>query len=76
MFRNGRLKRRGQCITCGKTKNQFVKKEVAGGSFLSILVNKLPFEMHLPGHNNFTGTGTKLNKRLNRMERQKSGAYR
>ena len=42
----------------------FVKKEVAGGSFLNSLVNKLPFEMHLPGHN-FTGPGTKLNKRLN-----------
>ena len=27
-------------------------------------MNKLPFEMHLPGHN-FTGAGTKLNKRLN-----------
>ena len=34
------------------------------GSFLNSLVNKLPFEMHLPGHN-FTGPGTKLNKRLN-----------
>ena len=28
---NGRLMRRGQCVTCGKTKTQFVKKEVAGG---------------------------------------------
>ena len=27
-------------------------------------VYKLPFEMHLPGHN-FTGPGTKLHKRLN-----------
>ena len=47
-----------------ETKTQFVKKEVAGGSFLNTLVNKLPFEMHLPGHN-FTGPGTKLYKRLN-----------
>ena len=31
--RNDRLMRRGQCITCGKTKTQFVRKEVAGGSF-------------------------------------------
>ena len=46
------------------TKIQFVKKGVAGGSFLNTLVNKLPFEMHLPGHN-FTGPGTKLYKRLN-----------
>ena len=62
--RNGRLMRRGQCITCGKTKTQFVKKGAAGGSFLNTLVNKLPFEMHLPGHN-FTGPGRKLYKRLN-----------
>ena len=56
--------RRGQCVTCGKIKCKFVKKEVAGGSFLNSLVNKLPFEIHLSGHN-FTGPGSKLNKRLN-----------
>ena len=28
------------------------------------LINNLPFEAHLPGHN-FTGPGTKLNRRLN-----------
>ena len=47
-----------------KTNTQFVKKGAAGGSFLNSLVNKLPFEMHLPGHK-FTGPGTKLYKRLN-----------
>ena len=47
-----------------ETKTQFVKKGAAGGSFLNTLVNKLPFEMHLPEHN-FTGPGTKLYKRLN-----------
>ena len=62
--KNGRLMRCGQCITCGKTKTQFVKKGAVGGSFLNTLVNNLPFEMHLPGHN-FTGPGTKLHKRLN-----------
>ena len=56
---NYRLMRRGQCITCEKTKTQFGKKGAAGGSFLNTLVNKFPFEMHLPGHN-FTGPGTKL----------------
>ena len=56
--------RRGQCIICGQTKTQFVKKGAAGGSFLNTLVNKLPLEMHLPVHN-FTGPGTKLYKRLN-----------
>ena len=49
--KNGRLMRRGQCITCGKTKTQFIKRDVTGGSFLNTLVKKLPFEMHLPGHN-------------------------
>ena len=62
--KNGRLMRRGQCVTYGKTKTQFIKRDATGGSFLNTLVNKLPFEMHLPGHN-FTGPGTKLYKRLN-----------
>ena len=62
--KNGRLMRLGQCITCGKTKTQFVKKGVAGGSFLNTFLNTLPFEMHLPGHN-FTGLGTKVHTRLN-----------
>ena len=47
-----------------ETKIQFLKKGASGGSFLNTLVNKLPFELHLPGHN-FTGPGTKLYKRLN-----------
>ena len=57
---NGRLIRRGQCDTCGKIKTQFIKRDAIGESFLNTLVNKLPFEMHLPGHN-----FTKLYKRLN-----------
>ena len=64
MSKNCRIMRRGQCITCGKTKTQFIKRDATGGSFLNTLVNKLPFEMHLPGHN-FTGPGTKLYKILN-----------
>ena len=62
--KNGRLMRRGQCVTCGNNKTQFIKRDAIGGSFLNSLVKKLPFEMHLPGHN-FTGPGTKLYKRLN-----------
>ena len=62
--RNGRLMRRGQCITCEKLRLNINKKGVAGGSFLNTLVNKLPFEVHMPGHN-FTGQVTKLYKRLN-----------
>ena len=53
-----------------KTRTQFVKKGVAGGSFLNTLVNKRPFEMHLPEHN-FTGSGTKFYKRLNPDETPK-----
>ena len=41
--KNDRLMRRGQCITCGKTKIQIVKRGAAIGSFLKTLVNKLPF---------------------------------
>ena len=39
--------RRGQCMTCGKTKTQFIKRDATGGSFANTLVNKLHFEMHL-----------------------------
>ena len=53
-----------------KTKTQFIKRDVTGGSFLNTLVNKLPFEMHLPGHN-FTDLGIKLYKRLNPDETPK-----
>ena len=46
-----------------QTKTKFIKSDDTGGRFLNSLVNKLPFEMNLPGHN-FTGPGTKLYKRL------------
>ena len=62
--KNGRLMRRGQCVTCGKNKTQFIKRDATGGRFLNSLVTKHPFEMHLPGHS-FTGPLTKLFKRLN-----------
>ena len=61
--KNGRLMRRGQWITCGKLRLNLLKRSCCW-KFLSTLVNKLPFEMLLPGHN-FTGPGTKLYKRLN-----------
>ena len=34
-----------------KTKTQFIESDATGGSLLNTLMNKLPFEMHLPGHN-------------------------
>jgi len=49
----------GICVVCGTKKSKF-----SGKGFLNKAINSLPFEMHLPGHN-FTGPGTKLNKRLN-----------
>ena len=61
--KNNRRMKRGTCVVCGKTKTQFVKSS-KGGSILNKMINSLPVEMHLPGHN-FTGPGTKLNKRLN-----------
>ena len=51
MSKNGRIMRLDQRITCGKNKTQFIKRDATGGSFLNTLVNKLTFEMHLPGHN-------------------------
>ena len=61
--KNNRRMKRGKCVVCGTTKTQFVKSS-KGGSILNKMINSLPVEMHLPGHN-FTGPGTKLNKRLN-----------
>ena len=61
--KNNRCMKRGKCVQCGTTKTQFVKF-TKGGSVLNKFINNLPVEMHLPGHN-FTGPGTKLNKRLN-----------
>ena len=46
-------------------KTKFVKgAPVQGGSIVNKVINNLPLEMHLPGHN-FIGPGTKLHKRLN-----------
>ena len=61
--KNKRNMLRGKCVQCGKTKTQFIKADVGQGRINS-LINGLPFEAHLPGHN-FTGPGTKLNLRLN-----------
>ena len=60
--KNKRNMKRGTCVICGTTKTQFIKAQT-GESLLNKFINNLPVEMHLPGHN-FTGPGTKLNKRL------------
>ena len=61
--KNGRNMNRGRCTVCNSTKTQFVAG-TEGKGFVNSIINKLPFEMHLPGHN-FTGPGTNLEKRLN-----------
>ena len=61
--KNNRHMKRGTCSIFGTTKTQFIKTS-KGGSILNRVINNLPVEMHLLGHN-FTGPGTKLNKRLN-----------
>ena len=61
--KNNRHMKRGTCVVCRTTKTQFIKAST-GGSLLNKFIINLPVEMHLPGHN-FTGPGTKLNKRLN-----------
>ena len=47
-----------------ENKNSFHLKWCYRRNFLNKTINKLPFELHLPGHN-FTWPGTKLDKRLN-----------
>ena len=61
--KNGRNMTRGTCVICGMTGTQFIKLQ-KGGSLSNKVINNLPVEMHLPGHN-FTGPGTKLKKWLN-----------
>lgn len=70
--KNKRRMVRGRCRNCKRTKTRFITQK--GGDIVNTLNTvtshvKLPWtkfagEMHLPGHN-FTGPGTKLNKRLN-----------
>lgn len=40
-----------------------------GGSIVNSLINKLPFELHLPGGYQFCGPGTKLAERLARGDK-------
>lgn len=42
-----------------------MRKQKVGKGFLNKLINKIPFELHVPGYQ-YCGPGTKLEKRLNR----------
>ncbi|VDI70004.1 Hypothetical predicted protein [Mytilus galloprovincialis] len=61
MTSNGRRRKVGNCKVCDSKKSQFV--DTTGTGFMNNLINRLPIEIHVPGHN-FTGPGTKLSKRL------------
>ena len=69
--KNNKNMKRGTCRVCGMIKTQFVKQDAVGKGFMNSIINKLPFETHLPGHN-FTGPGTNLSKRLNKDGTPKS----
>lgn len=43
-----------------------------GKGFVNSLINKLPFELHLPGGYQFCGPGTKLKERLERGDTGKN----
>ena len=60
--KNGRRVLKGTCSICKIKKNKFLSSQ-KGGSILNRMINNMPFEMHLPGHN-FTGPGTNLKKRM------------
>ena len=58
---NGRRRKVGNCKVCDAKKSQFVA--TTGTGFMNKLINRLPMELHVPGHN-FTGRGTRLRKLL------------
>jgi len=60
--KNNRQMLQGICVVCGTKKSTFIS--ASGKGFIIDTINSLLFEMLMPGHN-FTGPGTKLNKRLN-----------
>lgn len=43
-----------------------IKKRKIGNGIVNSIINKLPFEMHMPGNYRYCGPGTKLEKRLAR----------
>ena len=68
-----RRSKRGKAAKTKKPKRARRKRrpEQRGGgikNFLNKAINKLPIEMHWPGHN-FTGPGTKLERRLDSKDK-------
>lgn len=46
----------------------YTKQQHTGSGVINTLINKLPFELHLPGYN-YCGPGTKLSERLERGDK-------
>jgi len=60
--KNNRQMLQGIYVVYGTKKSKFIS--ASGKGLINDTINSLPFEMHILGHN-FTGPGTKLNKRIN-----------
>lgn len=52
-------------VTARKRKSKCCRKQKKGGSLLNNVIDRIPFEMHMPGYQ-YCGPGTKLEKRLQR----------
>lgn len=53
-------------LVCNKRRHQTSKR--TGNGLINTIINKLPFEAHIPGYN-YCGPGTRLHKRLARGDR-------
>jgi len=48
-----------------RLKNNSCKRSIKGGGLLNSVIDKIPFEIHIPSYE-FCGPGTKLEERLKR----------
>jgi Phospholipase A2-like domain/Domain of unknown function (DUF5679) len=53
----------GHCDRCKRKKFQFISKSKVGKGLLNSMLDKLPFEMHVPGYQ-YCGPGTQLEQRM------------
>ena len=69
IIKNNRSILKGTCEICGTKKNQFISTSKSGGDFVSSVISKIPFELHLRSLNgkkySFCGPNTNLTERLN-----------
>ena len=69
--KNNRNMLKGICVVCGTKKSKFIGK-IEGKGVINNMINKLPFEMHVPKYN-YLGPGTNLKKRLDVNNKPKPG---